>query len=117
MRYIKLFEEMNNDDVYVVVSDDNESYSTSNDGSYADIVTGDEEWYISMIESEVNGHGTMLMNKIIEDAKEKGVKRIRLTTTELSGEGFFDKFGFKQIEDGKNDDEKYGMEFDMILYL
>ncbi len=77
-------------------------YETKDRTAYADVVKSKDVWHIAMIESSKPGNGTKLVNRIIEDAKKAGAKKITLTTTEFSGWGFFDKLGFKEV--GENND-------------
>ena len=94
------------DDIYI-------KYETPDKKAYADIEkTSNNTWHISLIESRRKGGGTELMKKIISDAKIQGIKKITLTTTEQSGLGFFDKFGF--VEVGDNNDP---FDIPMILYV
>ena len=94
------------DDIYI-------KYETSDKKAYADIEkTSNDTWHISLIESRRKGGGTELMQKIISDAKIQGIKKITLTTTEQSGWGFFDKFGY--VEVGDNNDP---FDIPMILYV
>ena len=85
-------------------------YTTKDGKAYADVAKSKYQWHIEMIESSVKGGGTIVVNKIINDAKKAGVKKITLTTTEFSGWEFFDKMGFKEIGD-KNDPHDIPMEF------
>jgi 8-oxo-dGTP pyrophosphatase MutT (NUDIX family) len=91
-------------------------YETQGRGAYADVDKRGGVWEIKMIESEKKGHGTEILNKIIEDAKSKGVKKIVLTTTEHSGWGFFDKNGFKEVRE-YDDEEDGGSYIDMEMLL
>ena len=89
------------------------NFVTPDKKAYADIEkTSNNTWHISLIESRRKGGGTELMKKIISDAKIQGIKKITLTTTEQSGWGFFDKFGF--VEVGDNNDP---FDIPMILYV
>jgi N-acetylglutamate synthase-like GNAT family acetyltransferase len=94
------------DDIYI-------KYETFDKKGYADIEkTSSNVWHISLIESRRKGAGTELMNRIISDAKKLGIRKITLTTTEQSGWGFFDKFGF--VEVGDNNDP---FDISMVLKL
>lgn len=84
-------------------------YTTKDGNAYADVEKNKHQWHISMIESKIKGGGTIIVNKIINDAKKAGVKKITLTTTEFSGWGFFDKMGFKEVGD-RNDQYDIPME-------
>jgi len=84
-------------------------YSTKDNTAYADVQRGPDSWHIVMIESKKPGGGTLIVKKIIEDAKKAGAKKITLTTTEFSGWGFFDKLGFKEVGDN-NDPHDIPME-------
>lgn len=110
---VKLFKQFINKKVTTHIDDIYIKYETSDKKAYADIEkTSNDTWHISLIESRRKGGGTELMQKIISDAKIQGIKKITLTTTEQSGWGFFDKFGF--VEVGDNNDP---FDIPMILYV
>lgn len=113
MRYIKTLREYIRESIESYTNDTYIRYETSDKKAYAVISeVSNDTWYISIIESTRKGAGSELMDMIINDAMERGIKKITLTTTEHSGWGFFDKFGFVEVDD--NDDP---YEIPMVLYL
>ncbi len=85
-------------------------------GSYADIEKIDSDtWYIEYMESKKQrkGEGTEIINKIVLDAKEQGVKRIRLQTGEGTGYGFYKKLGF--IEDSTNNNDRDNISMELLI--
>ncbi len=100
---VKSFKQFVNESVTSQTDDIYIKYETLDKKAYADIEkTSSNVWHISLIESRRKGAGTELMNRIISDAKQLGISKITLTTTEQSGWGFFDKFSF--VEVGDNND-------------
>jgi hypothetical protein len=113
MKYIKTLRGYIRESIESYTNDTYIRYETSDKKAYAEISEVDNNtWYISIIESTRKGGGSELMKRIISDAKEKGIEKITLLTTEHSGWGFFDKFGFVDMEE--NNDP---FNIPMVLYL
>jgi predicted GNAT family acetyltransferase len=83
-----------------------------NKGAYADVTeVNNKEWYLNMIEAEIEGKGyaKKIMNQIIQDAKNKKVEKIILDASLMNKDYFEYGYGFDEIS-YNDDDGLYRME-------
>ncbi len=86
-----------------------------NKGAYADVTKlNKNEWYLNMIEAEIEGKGyaKKIMNQIIQDAKNKKVKKIILDTSFMNKDYFEYGYGFEEVS-YNDDDGLYRMELNL----
>jgi len=79
-------------------------YETLDGKSYADIEKNNKTWHIIIIESNNKGDGTIILNNIIDDARNNNILNITLTAID-SSISFFEKFGFKKIYEDNNSND------------
>lgn len=86
----------------IILKNNGDKYEILGTKSYADIEKNKDNWHIEYIESKSKGDGSLIINKIIEDAKLNGINKITLTAIDSSVD-FFKKFAFKVKHEGTND--------------
>lgn len=102
MKLLTLYKQLINESTDIILKHDGNRYETKDEKAFIDIEKYIDTWHIVMIESRIKGFGSLLINRIIRDAKKSGVKKITLTAINGSVD-FFKKFGFKVINYGDND--------------
>jgi hypothetical protein len=86
-----------------------------NKGAYSNVTqVNNKEWYLNMIEAEIEGKGyaKKIMNQIIQDAKNKKVEKIILDASLMNKDYFEYGYGFEEVS-YNDDDGLYRMELNL----